>query len=201
MATDPILAGFEERGAYPFVFDFDQFAKMEEAGVFGGDPGRVELLQGKIIKMSPASNAHAFVTADLVSLLSGALRDGGLKSDLRVGTQGTIRIDTFSAPEPDVYVVRPVKGRTYAEAADAVLVVEVSLSTRRDDLIIKGPLYAGAGIAEYWIVDPAERAIHVHRRPQPGGRWAETLVVTEGDVRPLFAPTIAIALTDVFAGL
>lgn len=201
MGADRDIAGVEERGSHPFVFDFDQFAKMDRAGVFAGTPGRVELLQGKIIRMSPASNAHAFVTADLVSLLSGVLRDGGLKSDLRVGTQGTIRIDAVSAPEPDVYVVRPVSGRTYAEAADVVLVVEVSLTTLRDDLLIKSSLYAGAGIAEYWIVNPVERVIHVHRRPQSDGSWADTLMFTEGDIRALFAPNIGIALSDVFAGL
>ena len=201
MVTDPNLWGVEDKGARSFVFDFDQFANMDEVGVFDRDPGRVQLLDGKIIATSPASNAHAFVTADLVSLLGSAIRGAGLVPGLRVGTQGTIRIDRFSAPEPDVYVARPVTGQTYAEPRDTVLVVEVSLSTQREDLTVKRPIYARANIAESWIVEPSTRSIHVHRQPGSDGTWGEQFSVTEGSVSPLFAPQISIALDDVFQSL
>ena len=50
------------------------------------------------------------------------------------------------------------------------LVIEIlSPSTRRHDRLIKLGLYQRAGVREYWIVDPENKAVQVFL--QDGGGW------------------------------
>jgi Uma2 family endonuclease len=80
-----------------------------------------------------------------------------------------------------------------------VLVVEISISTRGNDLTLKSRLYAEAGVLEYWVVEPESRKVTVHREPKPDGTWA-SVTVLEGDayVSPLFASQIHIPLSELF---
>ena len=79
-----------------------------------------------------------------------------------------------------------------------MLVVEVSISTRAKDLRIKSPLYARAGISEFWIVEPEARLIRVFRDPHPDGAWGHEEVVTEGFVTPLFSDQVRVDLAELF---
>jgi len=193
------MTGFEDEGVPTFLFDFDQFEKMEEAGVFDAQFGRVELIEGRLIEMAPAGGDHADVTSDLLFLLADGIRAFGIEG-LRSLTQGTLKISDHSGPEPDVFVARRRVGQKYYESADAVLIVEVAVSTVDTDRALKRPMYARAGIPEFWIVEPESRSIRVHRRPGPDGIWGEETSVTDGTVSPLFAPDIRICLADLFRG-
>ncbi|MGN0333958.1 MAG: Uma2 family endonuclease, partial [Lachnospiraceae bacterium] len=66
--------------------------------------------------------------------------------------------------QPDVFVVcdrsKIIKRCTYG-APD--LIVEIlSPSTRKKDISIKLKKYIGAGVAEYWIVDPDKKTVVVY---------------------------------------
>ncbi len=149
--------------------------------------------------MAPLSGDHTDVTSALHLGLGLAVRaTPGLA--LKVLTQGTLRIGDHSAPEPDIFVARSRGGRKYYEAADAVLVIEVSVSTVEDARRTKVPLYARAGIPELWIAEPDARLVRLYRGPRPDGSWLSETTVTEGMVSPLFAPDIRIALSDIFRG-
>jgi Uma2 family endonuclease len=179
------------------LFDFAAYERMDEAGLFAGRPGKVELIEGTICEMAPPAGDHTDVTSDLHLGLGMAVK-AVPHLGLKVLTQGTLRIGDHSAPEPDVFVARPRGGRRYYEAADAVLVVEVSVTTLDDDRRVKAPLYAQAGIPELWIAEPETRSIRVYRGPRSDGTWDSETILVEGAVSPLFAPAIRIALADVF---
>ncbi len=181
-----------------FRFTFDQFEQMFDDGQFQSVWNRVELLEGRIVEMAPGSDDHSKTNANLVVRLGMKLIEAGLTAEFGVRTVGTVRIGDCSAPEPDVYVVRNFSGRKYAAASDAVLLVEVSISTRADDLKIKIPMYARAGVPEVWMVEPEARLIRVLRDPSPDGSWGEARVVTEDAVTPLFSDQVRIALADLF---
>lgn len=197
MATGRHSDGVQE-GPRPFLFDFAAYERMEEAGLFAGRPGKIELIEGMIREMAPPGGEHTDVTSDLHLGLGMAVR-AAPRLGLRVLTQGTLRIGGDSAPEPDVFVARPRGERRYYEAADAVLVVEVSVMTLDDDRRVKAPLYARAGIPELWIAEPEARSIRVYRGPREDGTWDSETTVSEGTVSPLFAADIQIALADVFS--
>lgn len=192
-------AGFEERGDTEFLFDFDQYERMDEAGVFDEVFGRVELIEGKIIHMAPASLDHGEVTLNVGAALKNATRGLAPPSTLRVFAGSTLKLGRYSAPDPDVLVARAPEGK-YAEAEAAVLVVEVSISTVANDLTVKSRLYAKAGVPEYWVAEPETRRLTVFRAPRPDGTWAET-IVHEGEaaaVSPLFASQVRIPLSELF---
>lgn len=190
-------SGMQE-GPADFRFDFDRFERMFELGILSDMGPRVELLEGRIVEMSPIGAEHADVSADLTVSLANGVKNGGVLSGLRVTAGATLRIGTHSAPEPDVLVARRREGRKYYEASDAVLVIEVSVSTRNNDLTIKTPLYARAGIPEFWIVEPEAQLIRVFRDPRPDGSWGDEAIVTEGAVAPLFSDRVRVELADLF---
>ena len=181
-----------------FRFTFDQFEQMFDDGMFQTVWNRVELLDGRIVEMAPGSDDHGKTSADLVVRIGMRLIEAGLTAEFGVRTDGTVRIGDYSAPEPDVFVVRNFSGRKYAEASDAVLVVEVSISTRADDLKIKMPMYARAGVPEAWMVEPEARLVRIFRDPRPDGSWGDEAVVTEGVVTPLFSDQVRVDLAELF---
>jgi Uma2 family endonuclease len=192
-------AGFEERGDSEFLFDFDQFDCMDQAGVFSGVQGRVELIEGKIIQMAPGSIDHGRANANALFAIESALRALSPRPAPQVTTNATLQIGRRSAPLPDVFVMRADEDGKYAQPDQTVLVVEVSISTRGNDLAVKSRLYAQAGVPEYRVVEPESRKVTVHREPKPDGAWA-SVTVLEGDayVSPLFSSEIHIPLSELF---
>jgi Uma2 family endonuclease len=82
-------------------------------------------------------------------------------------------------------------------AADVLLVVEVSDSTLNHDRNVKGPIYAAAGILDYWIVNLADGQIEVYRDPSPDG-YTHVEIRARGDSIQLVAfPDVSIAVTDI----
>jgi Uma2 family endonuclease len=196
-ATD---TGFWERSDREFLFDFDQFERMDQTGLFSDIQGHVELIEGKIIQMAPTSADHAGVNADVLFAIMTAVRALSPQPEFKVLTDATLQIGAYNAPQPDVLVVRTGGGQKYVQAGQAVLVVEVSISTRGNDLTVKSRLYAKGGVPEYWVVEPETRKLNVFREPRPDGTWASTTVL-EGEgaaVSPLFAPQISIPLSELF---
>jgi Uma2 family endonuclease len=150
--------------------------------------------------MAPASTDHGETSGDIFYALKSAAIAAGVEKLHRFIVHATLKIGKRSAPEPDVLVLRAGEGEKYAQAEQAVLVVEVSVSTRGNDLTVKSRLYARAGVPEYWVVEPESRKVSVLRDPQSDGTWASTIVL-EGQgaaVSPLFAPQISILLTELF---
>jgi Uma2 family endonuclease len=72
-----------------------------------------------------------------------------------------------SAPESDFAVVARGTPEPY-HPASAALVIEVSVSSRQRDLVVKPAIYAAAGVAEYWVIDVDRSRVVVHRDPAAG---------------------------------
>lgn len=90
----------------------------------------------------------------------------------------------------------------------AALIVEVAESSLTYDRDRKGPLYAAAGIGEYWLINLRERRLELYRQPIPdpasfsGWSYQDRQVLLEGDqARPLIAPNVEILLDRVFPSM
>jgi Uma2 family endonuclease len=84
-----------------------------------------------------------------------------------------------SEVEPDLMVRQPQADpkADWDRAPLPTLIVEIlSGSTRRRDQNQKHELYTGAGVAEYWMVDPERRTITAVRGDQPDTVAADMLV-------------------------
>ena len=76
------------------------------------------------------------------------------------------------------------------------MVVEVAESSLRYDQTVKLPLYAGAGVPEYWIVSVEGEWIEVCRSPA-GERYRERSRAARGDVIvPVAFPDVRISVDD-----
>ena len=169
----------------------DAYDRAVEAGAFGPDD-RIELIEGRLLAMTPQGSRHAAI----VNQAGDVLRDAfGASYCFR--TQSPLAIGEDSEPEPDLAVVRG-RALDYLDAhpTTALLVVEVSDESLRRDRTVKQRLYAGHGIPEYWVLALPDDCLEVYREPAPTGyRSAATL--RAGDrIAPLTCPGVAIAVAD-----
>lgn len=142
-------------------FSVEDYHRMGEAGIFEGQ--RVELLNGKIVDMSPIKSNHAGTVKRLVRLLSDLLDDSYLLS-----VQDPIQLDTSSEPQPDLAILKfreDFYTRSHPTPEDTVLLIEVADSSLEKDRTVKLPLYASAGIPEVWIVNLPEQQVERYREP------------------------------------
>jgi Uma2 family endonuclease len=136
-----------------------EYERLVDLGAFRGDP--VELIGGQLVVAEPQGAYHASAVSAADRALQAAVPSGWL-----VRAQLPVALDDDSVPEPDLAVVRgsPSDYRD-AHPARPALVVEIADTSLEFDRRVKAGLYARAGVAEYWIVDLAGRALEVHREP------------------------------------
>lgn len=147
------------------LLSVDQFHLMGEAGVLAPD-ARVELIEGEVIEMAPMGSRHFSAAARLNQLLSAAVGTRAI-----VGVQLPLRLGTRSEPQPDLCVLKPREdfyATALPEAADALLVVEVSDRTLAYDVRVKSRLYARHAIPEVWVFDLVTPLLRVFTHPQDG---------------------------------
>jgi Uma2 family endonuclease len=200
MSATPVPdEGFAEQGLSDFLLTVDDLETMVRAGVFARDGDkRVELVEGKLVRMSPESLPHARYSARLSLALNEALKRLALDQRFEVLNGATVRISETSAFEPDGAVIARDADGFFARADQVVLIIETSVSSLRRDLGAKSRAYAAAGIPEYWVIDVKNAKLHVFRTPVDGA-WTQTQTLGAADlVSPLFAPSADIALTSVF---
>lgn len=168
----------------------DEYERLWAADVLPQDV-RVELIEGDMIDMAPMGLGHLSIGLRLTRLF---VQRAGTAAVVSPGYP--IALPPWSMPEPDFTLLRP-RADDYAGlrpgAADALLVVEISESSLRFDTGTKARVYASHGIAEYWVIDVANRRLVLHREPRgDGGNWG--LVRT---LEPPFsvAPQALVSLT------
>jgi Uma2 family endonuclease len=173
------------------AFTVDEYSLMGEAGILTEDD-RVELLRGEVIKISPIGSRHAACVKRLNTLL-GRL----VGQQFIVSVQDPIRLDDFSAPQPDVALLRSrddFYAQAHPTAGDVVLIVEVADTSARYDREEKVPLYAEAGIPEVWLISLSEETIEIYFEPV-GGAYRDTLRVSRGET--FTSPSVLVLTLDV----
>lgn len=151
---------------------------------------QVELLRGKLFKMSPAPREiHQRVSMHLSGELYTFFKERTCRLysapfDVRLPMKGKGTADNqiYTIVQPDLCVVcdlEKIDGRGCIGAPD--LVVEIlSPSNSRKDLKDKYEIYQEAGVPEYWIVDADDKAIY--RYVLEGDIYIGLPPVSEGDV-------------------
>ena len=170
-------------------FTIDDVNQMINAGILAEDE-HIELIEGKLVKMSPPGILHAACVDRLTKTLSRQVAD-----DILISVQNPIAIHTHTQPEPDVFLLAPrddyyTRGRP--TPVDVLLLIEVADSSLQYDQATKLPLYAEAGIREVWIVNLPDQAIECYSVPtKQGYRHCERFFA--GDtIHPNVMPQVAI---------
>lgn len=166
-----------------------EYELMVEQGVF--DDERIELLRGVLVTRSPQGPRDFETIKRLTKLLVFALAG---RADLLVHSSLAVADD--SEPEPDLALV-PARDYSAEVPSQAFLVIEVAQSSLRKDRGVKGPLYAAAGIPEYWIVDLAANVIEVHTEPRGEAYGVVTRRVRGETIALVAFPDVRVAVSDV----
>ena len=151
--------------APPARFTIEQYHAMVEANILTEDT-RVELLAGQIVDLMPTNPPHAAAIDRLRRTLTRELDDG----KYLVRTENPVVLSKASQPQPDGMVLgRRDDDYAYAHPTPAhvYLIVEVADSSLKHDREGKMPLYAAAGIKEYWIVNLVDRQLERYTEPTP----------------------------------
>ena len=135
------------------------------------------------------TKAHGFVGAAITMTLVRRLPPGWC-----LWPESTIVLDPTNAPLPDFAVIRganPLDFATanrYPEPGDVGILIEVAVSSVREDLTTALELYARAMIPVYWVVDVPGRRILVHSEPrvvEGRGEYARVMTYRSGETLPL----------------
>lgn len=181
----------------PRLFTVDEYYKMAEAGILHPEE-RVQLIEGRIIKMPPKSPLHAWSVDRLTGLMIMQF-----KENARTRNQSPIRLSTFSESEPDVALVKvhPDEPRIYASRHpvpdDTLLTIEVADATLSFDLNEKAAMYARYGIADLWVVDLLDDRLVVHRELTAEG-YASVRTLARGESISLMAfPDVTFTVDEI----
>ena len=143
-------------------FTLAEYHRLAEMG-FLSENDRVELIHGQIVEMAAKGTAHEVCITRLLRELPKLVGD---RATLR--SQSPIVLPPDSEPEPDFTIVQN-RADDYLSAhpgpADALLVIEISDSTLIYDQEVKLPLYAEAGISDYWIFNLVKNYLEVYSEP------------------------------------
>lgn len=174
----------------PHRYSPSEYRRLVAAGVF--DEARVELIDGLIADMSPKTRAHekaiAWLNQRLVAAVDPGLLTVRIAAPLSIGR---------SEPEPDVAVIAAGTPEPH-HPSSAALVIEVAVSSLARDLHDKPPVYAGAGVGEYWVIDlDAGRAV-CHRNPQQRAYTDITEIPAPGSLE-LASVGLTLELADLLA--
>ncbi|MCY2991539.1 MAG: Uma2 family endonuclease [Planctomycetota bacterium] len=154
---------------------------------------RTELLRGVIIEQMTKSPLHTYVVQFLVKWLESVI---GANYHVRKEEPLTL---AESEPEPDIAVVWGTpKDYRAAHPYTAELVVEVAVTTLDLDRD-KAEIYAAAGVPEYWIVVPEERAVEVFRDPSASGYGTRVRhLEPDTTLRSNSLPQVALRMASLF---
>jgi len=127
---------------------------------------RAELIDGQIYMMGEPTTTHQRISGSLFYLLYDFLK--GKKCEafpapfgVRLFPKEDRRDDTVVVPDM-VVICDPAKIDERGCNGAPDLVIEIlSPSNTQHDRIVKFNKYQDAGVREYWIVDPTERAVQV----------------------------------------
>lgn len=167
----------------------------------GGLTGKLELVEGEVRAMSPASGTHAVIQANLTILIGNHLRAN--RPSCRVGTETPIvpRIhanDNVRAPDLAVTCQPPSKDKRFP---DPVLIVEVlSPSNQRETWESIRAIASVPSLTEILVVDSERVHVEILRREDDGG-WPVTgqVEATTGSVH-LASIGLELPLAEIYRG-
>jgi Uma2 family endonuclease len=156
------------------------------------DLGPCELIDGKIVPMTPTSPEHGRVEVNAAALLKAwaqTRRAGGVLA-------GEVGIYTQRNPDrvrgadvvfiSDERYARRDPQRGYLDVAPELIIEVLSPDDRVIGLTEKLREYFAIGVTLVWVLDPFGRRVYAYRAPTELREYADTDTLTAPDVLPGF---------------
>ena len=143
-------------------FTIEEYHRLIDLG-FLTENDRVELIRGEIMQMAAKGTPHTNCCRNSLRELAALVA-----SRAELQCQDPIVLPSNSEPEPDFAILRK-RGDNYRfalpNADDVLLVIEIADSTLKYDQEVKVPLYAEAGISDYWIFNLVKNHLEAYSNP------------------------------------
>jgi Uma2 family endonuclease len=174
-------------------FTADDYQRMGQAGILRRED-HVELIDGEIVTMTPIGPRHC---ASVDRANRAFVMKAGDSAIVRV--QGSVRLDFYTEPEPDLVLLRP-RPDFYSPAhpgpADILLIVEIAETAIDYDRDVKSRVYARSGVREYWIADLNDNVLLCHSAPEDG-TYRQVRRYARGQLlAPLLLPACVVSTED-----
>ncbi len=184
-------------------FTIEEYHRLADLEFFT-EYDRFELIRGEIIEMAAKGTPHTNCCRDLLEELAGLLAGRA-----KLQCQDPIILPSNSEPEPDFAILnkRPDNYRfALPKADDVLLVIEIADSTLKYDREVKLPLYAEAGISDYWIFNLIKNHLEAYSQPYQDSQGSfgysvkHIVLPNKSIVLPCF-PDLSLNLSKVFSGI
>ncbi len=189
------MAGAEPK--FPLTMTAEEFLAWDG----GGHVGKLELVEGEVRAMSPASGTHALIQGNLTGLLFGHIKSKGLPC--RVAPEAPVQPqlhanDNVRAPDIAVSCSKKKVGKTFPEP---VLIVEIlSPSNRRQTWESIHAMASISTLKEIVVVESEKIHVEVFRRGEDGA-WPKTGEVSEaGGTLRLESMSAEFPVAEVYSG-
>jgi Uma2 family endonuclease len=170
--------------------------------------GMVELIRGKVYKMSAAPRRnHQSVSWRLSGVLYNYLNGKDCKAfaapfDVRLPLKSTRNEDITTVVQPDISVICDASKLDEAGCLGAPdIVVEIlSVGNNKKELKNKYDVYEESGVKEYWIINTEEQNLLIYTLVD--GAYKPSKLFTLGDeISTPILPGLVVKLDDVFCDL
>ncbi|MBB6239340.1 Uma2 family endonuclease [Pedobacter sp. AK013] len=169
-------------------------------------PERVELIKGKVFKMSPApSRGHQEVAGSIFLNLGIFLKDKPCKVysapfDVRFPKESKADKDVYTVLQPDICVVcdkSKLDARGCIGAPDLVIEI-LSPGNTKMELLNKYRVYEEFGVKEYWVVSQSDQSILIYTLDETGKFQPSKIFTLSEKITSTVLPGFELALDDVF---
>ena len=170
---------------------------------------RVELIKGKIFKMSPApSRVHQEISRNILNPIANFLKNQSCKVysapfDVRFPKESKEDKNVFTVLQPDICVVcdrSKLDDRGCIGAPD--LVVEIlSPGNTKVELLHKYQVYQEFGVKEYWVVSQSDQSILIYTLNELGKYQPSKIFTLSEKVTSSVLSGFELALDDIFSDL
>lgn len=184
-------------------FTIEEYHRLADLEFFTEDD-RIELIRGEIINMAAKGTPQTTCCSNLLGELAILVAD---RATLRC--QDPIILSTNSEPEPDFAIVKK-RADNYLSGhptpPDIFLLIEIADSTLKYDREVKLPLYAEAGISDYWIFNLIKNHLEAYSEPYQelngtfGYSVKHIILPNKSIALPCF-PDLSLDLSKVFPGI
>ncbi|SDG60338.1 Endonuclease, Uma2 family (restriction endonuclease fold) [Pedobacter terrae] len=169
-------------------------------------PERVELIKGKIFKMSPApSSFHQLISGKIYRRLGNFLEKHPCKVfispfDVRFLKGSNDDKEIFTVLQPDICVIcdsNKIDARGCIGAPDIVVEV-LSPGNTKTELLHKYRVYEEFGVKEYWVVSQGDKSILIYTLDEMGKFQPSKIFTLSEKITSTVLLDFELALDDVF---
>ncbi len=170
---------------------------------------RVELIKGKIFKMSPApSRVHQEISLNILYPFVKFLKGKHCKVyaapfDVRFPKESKADKDVFTVLQPDICVVcdrSKLDDRGCIGAPDIVVEI-LSPGNTKMELLHKYQVYEESGVKEYWIVSQSDQSVLIYTLNDLGKFQPSKIFTLSEKIISSVLPGFELLLDDLFTDL